>query len=360
VYQVYEPYGLKIIGQLIAAFSLYGLIVAPVWKLCKFFYVPGRMDQVNKPRMIASVTAAAVVLSAIFLLPFPHYTDCSLYVQPRNAASVYVETPGEIKQIHVRDGQWVDQNQPLLTLGSLDIQINIAQIVGAKRQLESKRIALLQRSFEDASAAAEVAEVEEALAARDEQLQRRQRDARRLSITAPLAGWIIPPARVPSSPRDGASLPDWSGTPLEQRNRNASLAEGVPVCQIGDPRRLEAILAIDQSDMEFVQEGQAVDLMLEQLPGQWFHSEIGQISQLDMKVMPQSLSSKAGGDMVSRTDQSGNERPDSTTYQGSAAIDDEDGLLLVGATGTARIHTGHRTVAQRVWRYLCQTFNLDV
>jgi hypothetical protein len=79
-----------------------------------------------------------------------------------------------------------------------------------------------------------------------------------------------------------------------------------------------------------------------------------------MKIMPQSLSSKSGGALVTRMDQSGQERPESTTYQGSASIDVEDGLLLVGATGTARIHTGYRTVAQRAWRYLCQTFKLSV
>ncbi|MDP6467264.1 MAG: HlyD family efflux transporter periplasmic adaptor subunit [Pirellulaceae bacterium] len=360
LYEVFEPYGLKIIGQLIAVMSLYGLLVAPLWKLCRFFYVPGRMDQVNKPRMIASVAGTAIVLLAIFLVPLPYYTNCSLYLQLRDAASVYVETPGAIKRIHVRDGQWVERDQPLLTLGSLDVQISIAQIEGAKRQLESRRIALLQRSFEDESAAAEIAEVQEALAARDEQLQNRQRDARRLAISAPLAGWVIPPPRVPEAPRNGANLPSWSGTPLEPRNRNAFLPEGVPVCQIGDPRHLEAILAIDQGDMEFVHKGQAVDIMFEQLPGQRFRSQISQISQLDMKVMPQSLSSKSGGDLVTRTDQSGHQRPDSTTYQGSASIDDEDGLLLVGATGTAKIHTGYRTVAQRAWRYLCQTFNLEV
>jgi hypothetical protein len=123
---------------------------------------------------------------------------------------------------------------------------------------------------------------------------------------------------------------------------------------------LEAILTIDQSDMEFVRKGQTVDIMFEQLPGRRFRSQIAQIAQLDMKTMPQSLSSKSGGDLVTRQDQSGRERPDSATYQGSASIEVEEGELLVGATGTAKIHTGYRTVAQRAWRYLCQTFNLDV
>jgi len=360
LYQVFKPYGLQVIGQMIAMMSLYGLVVSPVWKLCKFFYVPGRMDQVKKPRMFASIAVAAVVLLAIFLVPLPYYTDCSLYLQLRDAASVYVETPGAIKKIHVRDGQWVERNQPILTLDSLDVQISIAQIEGAKRQLETRRIALLQRSFDDQSAAAEIAEVEEALLAREEQLRNRLRDARSLQITAPVAGWVIPPPPVPASSRKGSRLPSWSGTPLEPRNRTAFLSEGITVCQIGDPRHLEAILAIDQSDMEFVRKGQVVDIMFEQQPGHRYRSRIGQIAQLDMKVMPQSLSSKSGGDLVTRTDQSGVEQPESATYQGSASIDDEDGLLLVGATGTAKIHTGYRTIAQRAWRYLCQTFNLDV
>jgi putative peptide zinc metalloprotease protein len=360
LYQVFKPYGLQIIGQMIAMMSLYGLLVAPVWKLCKFFYVPGRMDQVKKPRMFASIAVAGVMLLAIFFVPLPYYTDCSLYLQLRDAASVYVETPGAIKQIHVRDGQWVDRDQPIITLQNLDIQISISRIVGAKRQLESRRIALLQRSFDDESAAAEIAEVQEALSARDEQLQNRLREAQHLAITAPLAGWVIPPPSVPVSPRGSVNLRGWSGTPLDLRNRNAFLSEGISVCQIGDPRHLEAILAIDQSDMEFVREGQTVDIMFEQLPGQRFRSRISQIAHLDMKVMPQSLSSKSGGALVTRTDQSGRERPDSTTYQGSASIDVEDGLLLVGATGTAKIHTGYRTVVQRAWRYLCQTFNLDI
>jgi putative peptide zinc metalloprotease protein len=137
LYQVFEPYGLEIIGQLIAVMSLYGLLVAPLWKLCKFFYVPGRMDQVKKPRMIASVAGTALLLLAVLLVPLPYYTSCSLYLQPRDAASVYVETPGAIQKIHVHDGQWVEQDQPLLTLTSLDVQISIARIEGAKQQLET-------------------------------------------------------------------------------------------------------------------------------------------------------------------------------------------------------------------------------
>src|SRR5688500_1750773 len=57
--QVFEPYGLKIIGQVIAFAGLFGLVVQPAWALGKFFYTPGAMNKMKKERLIASVAVAA-------------------------------------------------------------------------------------------------------------------------------------------------------------------------------------------------------------------------------------------------------------------------------------------------------------
>ena len=53
--RVFEPYGLRIIGQLIACMAMYGLIIMPLWKVYKFFHVPGRIEKVKKARMFASL-----------------------------------------------------------------------------------------------------------------------------------------------------------------------------------------------------------------------------------------------------------------------------------------------------------------
>jgi putative peptide zinc metalloprotease protein len=40
--KVLEPYGLKVLGQVIAAAGFFGLVVQPLWRLGKFFYTrPG-------------------------------------------------------------------------------------------------------------------------------------------------------------------------------------------------------------------------------------------------------------------------------------------------------------------------------
>ena len=132
------------------------------------------------------------------------------------------------------------------------------------------------------------------------------------------------------------------------------------MCQVVDPRRLEAIFAIDQSEIEFIRPGQTVDIVLEQLPGRQFSGKVSRISQVGMKYSPTTLSEKAGGDLLTKTDSSGRERPVNVTYEASVELDDPTGQILIGGSGRAKIHVGSRSLGQRLWRYLSETFNFDL
>lgn len=360
LYRVFEPYGLKVIGQLIVLASLLGLVGQPLWQLVRFFRVPGRMGRVKKPRLLASLAVATTAVAGVFLIPLPHYVRCGFYVQSRGAASLYVESAGALQQIHVRPGDRVGAGEPIVTLENSDVQLEIVRLEGQRRGLETRLASLRQRAFDDESAAAEIGEVEEAITAINEQVARRAQDLAALHITAPGAGVVLPPASIPQPAHDASRLPNWHGTPFDQRNLHAFLAEGVPICQIGDPNSVEAILAIDQGDIEFVQGDQPVEIFVEQFPGRVLRSRIEQIARLDMQDLPQSLSSKAGGDVATQADASGRERPLTTTYQANAPLVSTGYGLLIGATGQAKIHVGHQTIATRLWRYLCQTFNFEV
>jgi len=360
LYHVFRPYGLQVVGQMLILASFSALLVQPVWNLAQFLHVPGRMNRVNKPRVILTCTLVAGLIAAICFVPLPHSIHCDLYLRPRNAATVYVETPGMLKAIHVQPGDWVGADQPLVSLDNVQVRLELVRLTAQQDQLRTRYRSLLQRSFDDEAAAAQVAEAEQALTALNDQIARKQRAAERLVLAAPVQGCVIATPRVPTQDRAATELANWHGTPLDPHNLQAYLDEGVPICIIGHPQQLEAVLAIDQGDLEFVQSGQSVELLLEPLPGRRFRSELEQLSQTDMKVAPTSLSSKAGGRIVTRTAADGQEQPYRTTYQGSAPIDDPAGMLYVGATGQARIHTGYQTLARRAWRYLLQTFNLDV
>jgi putative peptide zinc metalloprotease protein len=345
---------------MLACFGLASLVVKPLWNAARFFFSPGKVERVKKYRTAVSAVAFGILIAGAIFVPLPHRVQCTLYVKPREAAPVYVETAGQLRQIHAQPGDWVDKDQPIVSLANVDVQVAIERLKGERQRIESKLNSLRQRAFDDEGAGMEIGEVEESLASVDEQIASRERDIQKLIIVAPASGVVIPPPSIPSEDKQHGKLPTWSGTPFEARNLLAHLPEASPVCQIGDPNRLEAILAIDESDVEFLHPGQTVDVFLAQLPGQSFRSRIEQLSQVDMKIAPRNLSSKTGGDLVSRTDRSGLDRPLNTTYQANAFLDDEAGSLLIGATGQGKIYARPQTVAQRIWRYVSQTFNFDV
>jgi putative peptide zinc metalloprotease protein len=189
----------------------------------------------------------------------------------------------------------------------------------------------------------------------EDQLHKLVARQKTLTITAPCDGWVLPP---PARAEKAAEhrLPGWSGTPLDAKNAGCLLESQALVCQIGDPAKLEAVLVIDQGDIEFVEPGQRVDLKLDQLPHEEFRGTIAGIAQMRMRHAPPQLSTKAGGELATQTDESGLERPQSASFQARVLLDDEGKLLRLGLRGRAKIHTQGATLAQRLWRYLSHTF----
>jgi hypothetical protein len=203
-----------------------------------------------------------------------------------------------------------------------------------------------------------MAEIKESLDGVTRQLDNRQRQLEKLRITAPRDGFIIPVAEVPRR-SGGNELQPWSGSPLDPHNRHAFLKTGDLICRVGDPRKFDVILSIDQSDIEFVKPGQAVSVILDAYPTERRTTRLASISRLDMEGSPASVSPKAEDDLLTLADSNSHEQPRGATYQASAHLDDPAGHLFNGATGKARIRVGHQTIAQRAWRLACQTFKFD-
>ena len=358
--RVFKPYGLELIGQLIAMGALYGLVVMPLWKLYKFFLVPGRIEKVKYHRLVASLVVFTVLLLCFVLVPLPFHVTGTLRLQPRDAQSVYVEIPGWLKEIHnVRHGELVTQDTPLVTIENIELELAIARLEGDRQGKIARLDSIRHRAIDDDMAALELEEVEKALQAVEAQLESRIRDRERLIIRAPASGTLLPPPAVRRQRDPSGRLPSWDGTPLEPRNLRAYLVQGALLCRIGDPQQLEAVIDIDQSDIDFVRKGQNVELHLNNLPGSVFNSTIEQISKQDLQMTPRSMSGKAGGNQATGINSNGDEQFLNTTYQASAQLVDDEGILLAGIHGNAKIDAGYSTLGSRLWRYVSRTFQFE-
>ena len=368
--KVFEPIGLKIVGQVIAAVGFFGLVVQPLWQLARFFYMPGRMHKVKKHRVIASLAVVAVLLAAIIFLPLPHSVKCEFEIQPRNASAVYVEVAGQVQEIHVKEGQQVEQGQPLITLSNPDLELSVLHLAGQRNVTEARLKTVERERFHSEQSGLQVGQLSELLATTEKQLEEKQQELSRLQITAPVAGVVIPaPPRPAGGDVEEGRLPAWNGSPLDPKNIGATYPDGELVCRIGDPTDLEALLVVDQADIDLVGAVMSKDskplvkLESDAYPGRSLTSRVVQVARVELKDVPTSLAAQAGGRLETRVDRSGAVRPMSTSYHARVPLDDQSellGLLCPGMRGRAQIYTQWQSLGQRLHRFLSRTFHFEL
>lgn len=361
VYSVLEPYGFKVIGQMIAFSAIYGLVGIPLVKLYKFFSVPGRFGTVKVARATLSAVVLAVVAGAIMLIPIDHHVYCSFVVQANNAENVYVDVPGTLERIEIQPNRYVEEGQPILQLSSQRLRVQLASLrtewaTASERLRGIQSTAALDRSFAESRASAEAAQ-KASLAT----YNKRVLDQDRLVVRSPISGYFIGPPKVKPDPADSETLGNWDGTPLEPRNIGAFLKESTFVGQIiPDLKQLEAVLVIDQQDIEFVKKDQYVEMLVEGIPLEIFQSQTLRIAPSEMNSTPRALSSKHGGPIITSTSGNGEEIPQSTKYLVNVPLENHQEMILPGSCGMAKIRTGTQTIGQRVWRLVCRTFQFEL
>jgi len=361
LYKVFEPYGLKVVGQLIAAMAIWGLVFQPIYKLYKFFYVPGRWYKVKKPRLYATLGGLALLVAAFVYWPLPYHVLSTLETRPRDADTVYVTVPGKLEEIRVRPGDRVSEGDLLARLTSFDLELEIEGLEGQRDQYREQLDKLIRLQREDRTAGLGIPETKELLETIEGQLDERKRDRDRLELKAPRDGVVFPSPWMKPRKSPHGQLSKWSATPLEPRNLGCYLEPGTQFCSVGDPQRMEAVLVIDQADIDFVALGQSVEIKLDELPHDTFTGTIQEIAQKEMEFSSKRLTAKAGGELSTETDpESGAERPMSTSYQASVPLPDPDRLFRIGLRGSAKIGVRPQTLGQRVWRLFARTFNFKL
>jgi putative peptide zinc metalloprotease protein len=256
----------------------------------------------------------------------------------------------------------VGQDDVLARLNNIDVEIAIAKAAGQHDVYEAQLKGLERSSFRDRSASAQIKQVREGRDSAKKQLEKLEVDKAKLQLVAPQAGTVLPPPIADNQRGAATNLPSWSGSPFDRENRGATLLKGTKFCQVGDPNRLEARLLIDEGDIDFVEVGQRVEIMLAQSAEYVYVSKIESKANDYVKESPTHLSSLTGGPLPTKMSNSGVAEPLSRVFEALVPLPEEDphGLLRIGLIGRAKISTGPRTLFDRLWRYVARTFNFEL
>ncbi len=348
---LFEPFGLKTIGRLIACLAIYGVLAQPLWRLVQSLATPETNTlRINRRALLAG---GAMTLSglAILLTPLPYYIDCDMRLELQDAATSRVDVPGTVTDIPVRLGSWVQASQVLMTLRNTDVELLAERLSCDQQRLVNKLEGLRLRSVRgDTSASAEMEQTEEALTSVGRQLETARDELARMSLVARRDGMVF---RVDfDQPLSANELPAslQPDSPLQPNLIGAHLEPGTAICQIGDPRLLTAILEIDESAAELVRPNTAVVLFPNQTPGRLFRTRIQRLSQQTMPMSGTTCVARHAG-FAGFPD-----RGEATSRYGVACLaecdfEDPDGQLVIGGRGRARILVGRWTLAGRFWRW---------
>lgn len=360
VIKVLEPYGLESLGRMVAVIGFFGLVGQPIKQTWKFCRTPGRLSKVKRVPLTITLAIVAAVVGVVCYLPLPHHIDCAFEIQTSEVGRVYAGSPGQIKQT-IYPGALVEKGDVIAVLENPDLDIRLADLAGEEEVATLQFENLRKRVRYNRALSAQFQTQRKILISIQDMRRKTIEEKERLTVKATRAGVVLPPPmRKPQQSAGDGRLPGWTGTPLEERNRGALLTADDLICEIGSPDAMEAVLMIDQGDVQLVRESHEVDLKLDSRRLHTFQGVILEKSQEPLSNASTSLSSQTGGDLQTEIDPTtGMVKPRSVTYQARVPLKPGDLPLRPGYRGSAKIHVDHRSLGSRLWRVIAKTFNFD-
>lgn len=308
---------------------------------------------VKKLAVSFTVILCIALVLAICCLPVPRSVTAPAVLQPRDAARVYVATPGVLtKAISV--GEHVVQGQEIGRLES-DTLLNQKLRVAGDMSRSRVRVETLQSRLNDESdAAAQLLVAQEILADLEEQARLIEHEFQSLTLLAPSSGTVVEPPANSALPRDDRELPTYTGSPLAPDNRGCYLERGDLFCLISCSEEFDAIALVDETEVTRVRPGQQARIQLEHAPAEVLTGEVMEVAELNTETAPAELA--ALHDVETRRDTTNSRKPARTMYQVRLQLASAGKLSIIGSRATVKIQVDSQTLVERLTQFLKQTF----
>ena len=273
---------------------------------------------------------------------------------------MYAGTSGRIEWA-IEPRTQVEEGQQLAKLINPDLEIRLADLEGREVVANAQLKTIQLRSREDIYLKASIDTQEELIKSIQSMIAETRKEVERLTVVANRSGVVIsPPIREPQK-ENGGRLPGWTGSPLDRENLGALLTPGDVICEIGDDQDFEAVLIIDQGDVQLVREGQEVEMKLDSRRLETFDGVIDEKSNEPLDAATMGMSSQTGGDLQTEIDPTtGMIMPRSVSYQARVPLVIDDVPLRAGYRGSAKIHVEPTSLGSRLWRLIAKTFNFEL
>jgi len=269
------------------------------------------------PRLIRSVLIAVLIVAAIALCPWTVKVTAGCVLFDGNRADVHAESAGFIRQIAVKEGDWVKAGQVLAILENDELAAKQADMGdNLQSNIVQRRIAVA------AGDGGAIRQTWVALA--DLLIAKRKVDhaCDALTLRSPIEGRI--------------------GTPDLDTHAGEFMQPGEVFCAVIPEKVLEVRIALGEREAGLVRKGQPIEFRTYAFPDRVFSGEVSKVFTAVSESLPDdALAALAGGDVPTALDPQGHERPVLPTFLAQLEIPNPDQLLRPGMSGRGQILCEH-------------------
>ncbi len=162
-----RPYKLEIVGHVLTLAAVLSMTIWPVYRLFKGIYKRGRLPDMKRPRVIATVSVVLAVLVAVCVVPLPISRIAGkalVQAHPDATAIVVLKRTAILRQLKVQRGERVNKGAVLALFRDPDMEdrfnVKQAEFDNAQTQLE-----LLQSQKKVTTDPRELSRIDEDIAA---------------------------------------------------------------------------------------------------------------------------------------------------------------------------------------------------
>ena len=353
------PLGLSVVADAVLALSLVGMVVLPLRRTTEFLRRGLQSGRIDGRRFAARSLATVLLLAGVLLWPWPHRIAAPAVAHVQEGRHLFVVTPGEIVSSKM-PGDVVNAGEVVVTLANLDVERDVSKTRSESAQRHAAVDHLESRRVEDPAAGDELPAARQAAAAADERVRLSEAEFARLVIRSPTTGTVLPLPQALANfgeTKERPSRTEFDTSPLAPRNHGRYLAAGTPLCTVGDAQRREAVLVVDERDIEFVRTGARVRCQFDATGTRlWQGRVIESTAMRDAEVPPEVA---AAGHLALEAAADGSRRPAAGYFLVRVAIEDAAGQIPIGAVGQGRIDADGQSLAARGVRFLSKTFRMQ-
>jgi putative peptide zinc metalloprotease protein len=358
-----KPYKLGVVSGMLAVAAAASMIGWPIYRMGKNWHKRGRLPDMKSGRVTITALVVLTFLLCFFLVPLPvsRVRQVGLVqVQTGHEQKAFVDIPGILEQLKVRDGELVQKDQVLAILRNLDLENQLLDTRTQRDIFEKQYNALLAMGSQGSLSPDERAQLDpkiaEAKGERDKYASLYEvlsNQAKILEIKAPCDGLVMSPPKI-----------DEIGKYFEH---------GQPLCSVGDPRYLKVLVPLEPHEYRLLERdlhkdwrrGGDLDVVI-RVHGRadlaW-HGKLtkDQLPESEAKEVPIQLTNKAGGNIaVKPSSKPDHYMPQSQQYLIGIDILDADAAIAPGTLASVKVHCHWRTAAWYVWQKFSSAFDLGM